>query len=150
MFKKFAIFLTPFVLAPLGSFFTPSEAHAQTSYKYSNWNNCYFSLQNYSSIQVGIEQRNSDSAARSRYVQVSYGGITNERIQLVEVWETQSISGQPTKYFPTLAIFTNYQPTYLSPTFNPPREFISNLGVRYIHVRLSHADGRRCTTQFPL
>jgi hypothetical protein len=147
MFKKFAIFLTPFMLAPFGSFFTPSEAHAQTSYtEWSQWDNCRFSIRDYTPVSVGIERRYSDFAGRA--MRVRYGNGNSERIAVVEVWESRTISGQPTQNFPSQTLTTGNQFTYISPIFSPPRQFISNLGVRYIYARLTNADGRKCISQF--
>lgn len=148
MFKKFAIFLTPFVLAPFGSFFTPSEAHAQTSYaKWTNWDNCRFSVRDYTPVSVRIEWRYSDFAGRSTRVQ--YGNGNSERISAVEIWESRTIEGKPTQNFPSRTLHTGNQFTYMSPMFDPPRQFISNLGTRYIYVRLTNADGRKCISQLP-
>ncbi len=148
IFKKFAIFLVPFLLTPFSSLLTPSVAHAQTVSPYlywTKWDNCHFNLRDYTPVSVRIYVR-SDFAARATRFQY---GNNSELIRFVEVWEGREVNGQ-TQSFPSITINTGNQRTFiLSQDFNPSQTWISNLGSRYVYVKLYNADGRTCISKIP-
>ena len=150
MFKKFAMLLTPFMLTPLGSLLTPSAANAQTTTPYlywTKWDNCRFNLRDYTPVSVRISVR-SDFAARATRFQ--YGNGNSERISRVQVWEGREIDGKPPQSFPSITIDTGNQSTFIySQDFNPGQTWVSNLGSRYVYVKLYNADGRTCISKIP-
>lgn len=143
MFKKFAILLAPFMLAPLGSLLTPSAAHANTTY-WTPTKDCKFSARDYTRWSARIEVRSSDSAARA--IQVKYGYGNSERISRVKVWENRVIDGN-SQSFPSITLDSGNRTDWTSPIFNPPQTWISTLGSRYVNVTLFNADGRTCTSK---
>jgi hypothetical protein len=106
-----------------------------------------FNLRDYTPVSVRISVR-SDFAARATRFQ--YGNGNSERISRVQVWEGREIDGKPPQSFPSITIDTGNQSTFIySQDFNPGQTWVSNLGSRYVYVKLYNADGRTCISKIP-
>jgi hypothetical protein len=148
MFKKFAMLLAPFIVAPLSSLLTNSAAHSQTTSTYwTNWTRCDFPAQttaDYTFWRAQIQVRSTDRAARP--VRIEYGGGGTEPIRSIVAWDSRDINGTPVNYFENQLIWSTYNYIQgISPYFYPT--WISTLYPRYANVQMNHRDGRVCKSR---
>jgi hypothetical protein len=140
MLKKLAAVVTPFMLASFSSLLTPTVARADYSYWTGYQTDCRFSSLDYTPWRVLITVRTSDNAAR--ITQIQFGNGNDEPIKQLQFWERRVLNGTTTTYSNQTYTFTPAITSWSKPITTT---WISTLGNRYAHIKLTDARNRVCT-----
>ena len=149
MFKKLAILLTPFVLAPLGSLLTPTVAQADSVHQTAE-QICTDSTKSYVAY-VKIQYKIRDSDGARLFTAYQFRDINFGAVRQSQGWERRVINEVSTIYKPTSTtnnpIANTWIPTYLS------KWIAVKAGVtRYGHVWLysdKRSTGNTCNVEIP-
>jgi hypothetical protein len=140
MSRKLATLLLPFLLAPLGLFFTPLVVRAQYI-RTTRFQDCVFSSfprRNYTPVRLRLQFTSRDAV---RVTKIETSNTNTENIRQLRVWETQNrrtVSSQVYGYVPPRK-YVN-QPLKLA--------WLKHGGNRSATVWLFNADTNVCKTTF--
>ncbi|MBD0388653.1 MAG: hypothetical protein ICV54_19650 [Nostoc sp. C3-bin3] len=149
MFKKFAVLLTPFVLAPLTSLLTPTAAHAFT--RVTDFRDCDFTTfprHNFTPVRLTLEYNRTNQV---RVLKVETDNNQTERIRKLQVWENQNgrrVSQSRAYDYVPPKTYVNQSVTQLERPV--PLAWVSPGGNRSATVWLYNANNSVCTVSFPL
>ena len=141
------MFLTPFVLVPLGTLITPAAAESDFTYFYDG--NCIYpggfpAGHDYTPWRAIVAQRTSDKA--TRVTSLSFTG--DEYITGLYLTEYRVLNGSKTYFSSRRYGFNPALQRWQSPNLN--LDWMPKAGKRYTDLTFSNKDGRSCKSTLEL